>query len=362
MPIPVSVITGFLGSGKTTLLSRLLRHPEFSETAVIVNEFGEVGLDHFLVEASEDSIVELGTGCLCCTIRDDLALTLGDLLARRERGEIPQFRRVVIETSGLADPAPILHVLMADAALAERLSLDTVVTTVDAVNGLGTLEEHVEAVKQVAVADTLLITKCDLAAAEAAGVEARLRTLNPAAEIHTVVRGDLAPGRLFGRTGYSIASRPIDIGRWLEEERRQRSTIHDHKGHGHDVNRHDGRIRAFCIEREKPVSAVAFSLFLETLAEHCGPDLLRVKGIVEIAESPGRPAVIHGVQHVFHPPEWLDAWPGQDRKTRFVFITRDIPEQWVATLLDLLDGEARETSARLARSSPNKRQEKPLER
>lgn len=357
MSIPVSVITGFLGSGKTTLLSRLLRHPELSETAVVINEFGEVGLDHLLVEASEDSIVELGTGCLCCTIRDDLAMTLGDLLARRDRGEIPQFRRVVIETSGLADPAPILHVLMADAALAERLSLDTVITTVDAVNGLGTLDEHVEAVKQAAVADTLLITKCDLAAAEAARLEARLRTLNPAAEIHSVAHGDLAPERLFSRTAYSIGSRPVEVGRWLEEERR-----HDATGHAHDVNRHDDRIRAFCLERNEPVSAVAFSLFLETLAEHCGPDLLRVKGIVEIAENPGRPAVVHGVQHVFHPPEWLDDWPGQDRKSRFVFITRDIPEQWVATLLELLDDEARETSARLARRGPTKRQEKLRER
>lgn len=361
MSIPVSVITGFLGSGKTTLLSRLLRHPDLSETAVVINEFGEVGLDHLLVEASEDSIVELGTGCLCCTIRDDLALTLGDLLARRDRGEIPQFRRVVIETSGLADPAPILHVLMADAALAERLSLDTVITTIDAVNGLLTLDEHVEAVKQAAVADTLLITKCDLAAAEADRLEARLRALNLAAEIHSVAHGDLAPDRLFSRTAYSTAGRPVEVGRWLEEERRQEAARHVDGSHGHDVNRHDDRIRAFCLERDEPVSAVAFSLFLETLAEHCGPDLLRVKGIVEIAENPGRPAVIHGVQHVFHPPEWLDAWPGQDRKTRFVFITRDIPERWVATLLELLDDEARETSARLARRGPTK-QEKSLER
>lgn len=346
MSIPVSVITGFLGSGKTTLLSRLLRHPALADTAVVINEFGEVGLDHLLVETSEDSIVELGTGCLCCTIREDLALTLADLLARRERREIPQFRRVLIETSGLADPAPILHVLMADAALAERLALDTVVTTADAVNGIRTLDEHAESVKQAAVADTLLMTKCDLPEAQPAELRTRLKALNPGAEIHAVAHGEVDPARLFGAGFYDLSRRQTEVRQWLAVEAQREGN-----GHAHDVNRHDDRIRAYCLERDEPVSAVAFSLFLETLAENCGPDLLRVKAIVDIAESPGRPAVIHGVQHVFHPPEWLDRWPGEDRKSRLVFITRDIPPAWIETLLEILDDEAKETQARLARST-----------
>lgn len=348
MSIPVSVITGFLGSGKTTLLSRLLRHPEMADTAVVINEFGEVGLDHLLVEASEDSIVELGTGCLCCTIREDLAVTLADLLARRERGDVPRFRRVLIETSGLADPAPILHVLMADAALAERLVLDTVITTVDAVNGLRTLDEHAESVKQAAVADTLLLTKCDLPDARPDPLDARLRALNPTGEVHAVAHGELDPALLFEKGFYDLAQRITDVRRWLAEE-----AARDRHGHAHDVNRHDDRIRAYCLERDEPVSAVAFSLFLETLAENCGPDLLRVKGIVEIAENPGHPAVIHGVQHVFHPPEWLERWPGDDRKSRLVFITRDIPGAWIEALLEMLDGEAKETRARLSRRGGN---------
>jgi G3E family GTPase len=341
--IPVSVLTGFLGSGKTTLLGHLLRHPDFARTAVVINEFGEVGLDHELVEASDESFVQLQTGCLCCTIRGDLVRTLEELLRRRDAGSVPPFERVVIETSGLADPAPILHALMTDEAVAARLALAGVVATVDAVNGAGTLERHPESAKQAAVADRLVLTKTDLA--EAAAPEpllARLAALNPAAPVLRAAHGRIDPARLFDAGLYDpAAGKAPDVARWLAAEAHAHP---HHHGHAHDPNRHDARIAAFCVTRDRPIRAVALALFLETLAEHRGADLLRVKGILNVAESPDRPAVIHGVQHVFHPPAWLDRWPSEDRRSRLVFITRDIPRAWVELLLEALDEEVAETT------------------
>lgn len=353
IPLPVTVLTGFLGSGKTTLLSRLLRHPDMGRTAVIVNEFGEVGLDHDLLESSDEDIVELDSGCLCCSVRGDLVRTIADLIVRREGGVLPRFERILIETTGLADPAPILHALIADPVLAECVALDGIVTTVDAATGTATLDTHVEAVRQAAVADRLLLTKTDLVAPEAVAVlTTRLAALNPAAAPITVSFGDVAPDRLFGAGLFDLAGKIPDVAAWLRAEayREGGGHPHDHgqEGHAHDVldpNRHDDRIRAFCVLRERPIPAVAFTLFLEALADNCGPNLLRVKGILNIAESPDRPGVIHGVQHVFHPPAWLDAWPSADRRSRLVFIGRDIPQTWVETLLELLDEEVRERQA-----------------
>jgi len=356
VPVPVTVLTGFLGSGKTTLLSRLLRHPAMGRTAVIVNEFGEVGLDHDLLESSDEDIVELDSGCLCCTVRGDLVRTVADLIVRRERGALPRFERILIETTGLADPAPILHALIADPVLAECVALDGIVTTVDAATGAATLDVHVEAVRQAAVADRLLLTKTDLVAPETvAALTARLAALNPAAAPITASFGDVAPDRLFGAGLFDPAGKIPDVAAWLRAEAYRDGHEHGHEhghghGHGHahdapDPNRHDDRILAFCVVRERPIPAVAFTLFLEALADNCGPDLLRVKGILHIAESPDRPAVIHGVQHVFHPPAWLDAWPSADRRSRLVFIGRDIPQSWVETLLELLDEEVRERQA-----------------
>ena len=345
--IPVSVITGFLGSGKTTLLARLLRHPAMGRTAVIINEFGEIGLDHELIEASDENIVQLTTGCLCCTVRGDLVLTLGDLLARRDRGEVPPFERVVVETTGLADPAPILHALMSDAGLAGRYAIDSVVATVDAVNGLSTLDREIESVKQAAMADRLVLTKTDLVAGASEALASRLQALNPGVRPIESVMGAIDPDRLFGAGLYDPATKIGDVARWLAAEAHH----HEH-AHGHDrdarpdVNRHGDDIAAFAVMREQPVKAVALALFLETLAEHCGPDLLRVKGIVHVAESPDRPAVIHGVQHVFHPPVWLDAWPSEDRRSRIVFITRKLPRRWIESLLELLDAEVADEEAR----------------
>jgi G3E family GTPase len=333
--IPVAVLTGFLGSGKTTLLGRLLKSPAFSRTAVIINEFGEVGLDHDLIETSEESFVELQTGCLCCTIRGDLARTLADILARRDRGEVTPFERVVIETSGLADPAPILHALMSDAGLSQRLALAGVVTTVDAVNGLATLARQPESVKQVAVADRLVLTKTDLVGGGTGPLVARLAALNPSAELVQASFGEVDPERLFDVGAGAASGRPFNVPAWLGPDP---PPAHDHdhaRGHAEDIS-------CFAIVREAPIRAVALTLLLEALAEHAGSDLLRLKGLVNIAESPDRPAVIHGVQHVFHPPTWLDRWPSADHRTRLVFISRGIPRGWVEALLAAIEAEVEE--------------------
>jgi G3E family GTPase len=335
--IPVCVLTGFLGSGKTTLLARLLRSEEFSRTAVIINEFGEVGLDHDLIETSDESFVTLQTGCLCCTVRGDLVHTLEDILRRRDDGTVAPFERIVIETSGLADPAPILHALMSDAGLATRLRLAGVVTTVDAVNGMDTFAKNPESVKQVAVADRLILTKRDLVDGEPDDLIARLAAFNPSAPVLAASFGQVDPARLFD-AGVGAAH---DLPSWLGHD----GQAHD-ADHSHDRNRHDAHISCFALVRDTPIPAVCLTLFLEALAEHCGADILRLKGIVDIAESPGRPAVIHGVQHVFHPPIWLDRWPSADRRSRLVFITRDIPRAFVTTLFDAIEAEVMETMAR----------------
>ena len=325
--IPVSVLTGFLGSGKTTVLARLLRRPEFSRTAVIINEFGEVGLDHDLVEASDESLVQLQTGCLCCAVRGDLVRTLEDLLRRREEGSVPRFERVLIETSGLADPAPILQSLMLDAALAGQLALQSVVTTVDAVNGAETLRRQQESVKQVAVADRLLLTKTDLVA-DTREVRQRIATLNPAASVIAATLGEVDPALLFDASDHDKAVRYREP---------------DHHHH-HHAEAHDSGIACFAVVRQEPISAIALTLFLEALAEHCGADLLRLKGIIRVTENADRPAVIHGVQHVFHPPAWLERWPSADRTSRLVFITRGIQRAWIEALLAAIEAEVHSIS------------------
>jgi G3E family GTPase len=329
--IPVSVLTGFLGSGKTTMLGHLLRQPEFSRTAVIINEFGEIGLDHELVEASEDSVIELATGCLCCKVRSDLAQTLQDLLRRREEGT--RFDRIVIETSGLADPAPILQTLMTDRALAGRLVLGGVVTTVDAMTGVATLDREGVSQKQVAVADRIVLTKLDLAGAAEAELRRRLAALNAGAPVLRANHGQVDSPSLFGGDLQDAHARGLGVGSWPAEEA---------EGHA----RHDVEIKAYAVVRAEPIRAVTLTLLLETLAEHCGADLLRLKGIVNVAESPDRPAVIHGIQHVFHAPAWLERWPSDDRRSRIVLITRRIPQRWVEVLLDAIGAEVAAVSPR----------------
>jgi G3E family GTPase len=330
--LPVTVLTGFLGSGKTTVLNRLLQRPELADTIVFINEFGEIGLDHLLVERASETLTLLNNGCLCCTVRGDLVATFADLAARRARGEIGAYRRIVVETTGLADPAPILHTMMADPAVAERHPLASVVTTVDAVNGGATLDAHPEALKQAAVADRILLTKTDLLDGADTTLRARLRALNPGTPIIDTVGGEVDPAAIFEAGLYDPDRKIADVRRWLNAE----AHAADHAQHGHhhhDVNRHDDRIRAHCLTIDAPVEGEAFAHWLELLAAMRGEEMLRVKGIVAVAEHPDRPIVIHGVQHVFHPPVQLDAWPTDDHRTRLVLITRDVPRALIESTL-----------------------------
>jgi G3E family GTPase len=328
--LPTTLITGFLGSGKTTLLNGLLAHPGMADTAVIINEFGEVGLDHLLIESAFEDAVLLKSGCICCTVRGDLVDTMSALVERRDRGEIPPFSRVAIETTGLADPAPILHTIMGDARLQPLYRLDRVVTTVDAVNALSQLDAHYEAAKQAALADRLVLTKTDLVSdQDRARVLARLAALNPLAPVVVVVQGKIAPEALFAPDPPSPA---------LRQDRLAAAALfgadHDHD-HGHDhgdaaehLASHHG-ISTVSLLRDEPVEWPRLRAWLTALASIKGPDLLRVKGIINVAGRPG-PVVIHGVQHVFHPPVELKAWPDADRRSRLVFITRNIKAEALA--------------------------------
>ena len=342
--IPVSIITGFLGSGKTTLLARLLRDPAMSRTAVIINEFGAIALDHDLIETSDESFVRLSNGCLCCNVRSDLTRTLGDLAVRRAAGTVPRFERVVVETTGLADPAPILHALMTDRDLCEVYALDGVVATVDAVTGFATLEHHAESLRQAAVADRIVLTKTDLPGARTAAITQRLAQFNPGALVLAVVRGAIAPSALFDSGLYNAARKHSDVQTWLADEAVAATG-------GHARHSHSDEFTTFSIVRDEPLHAVTLALFLSALAENCGVDLLRMKGIVHVSEEPSRPAVIHGVQHVYHAPVWLERWPSADRRTRMVFIGSNIRESWVRSLLDLLDAEVAEETERCGRNS-----------
>ena len=335
--IPVTVLTGFLGSGKTTLLNHVLKQPDMAATAVVVNEFGEIGLDHLLVESATDDVVLMQSGCLCCTVRGDIADTLTDLFVKRAKGRVPHFARAVIETTGLADPAPVLHALLSDPIVAERYMIDGVVTTIDAVNGAGTLDRQIEAVKQAAVADRLIVTKADLADPSGlAALETRLAALNPGAPLLRASQGAIEPSALFGLGLFDPQKKSVEVQRWLQDEAvaAHDDGEHDDHHHGHDagrhdVNRHDERIRAFCITRDRPISWSALSGWLDALATMRGDDLLRVKAIVALAERPEQPVVLHGVQHLFHPPVLLPEWPSEDRRTRIVFITRELPRAMI---------------------------------
>ncbi len=323
---PVSLITGFLGSGKTTLVNHLLTAPEMARTAVLVNEFGRISIDGDLIAGSGETVVELRNGCVCCSLNEDLGSTLRDFLVRRRSGEMPPFERVLIETTGLANAGPIARVVMEDPLVRGDFVLDRIVTTVDSVHGTTNLDLHAESVEQVAVADRLVLTKLDRVGTgedreQLSALRGRLRNLNPSAPFLEGDRGVVDVAALFGTDPTAELARFADPSRWATE------------GDGH-AHRHDRHIGSFCVVRDRPVSPGTLEAFLAALAERAGPNLLRVKGLVNVAGHPETPAVVQGVQQVFDETDWLPGWPGGDRRTRLVFIGWMLDEDGVRRMLD----------------------------
>lgn len=360
--IPLTVLTGFLGSGKTTLLKRLINDPAMAGTAVIINEFGEVGIDDALVEKVDDDAVLLPSGCVCCAVRGDLVEALEKMHTKSLWGDIPPMKRVVLETTGLADPTPIVHTLMTEERVYRIYQLDAVVTTVDGQLGLAQIDEQFEPAKQIAIADRIVITKSDVAPeADVRRLEARLRALNRTAKIVHSVKGDLAPSEIIGIGAHEPVIAGADAERWLAAESfAPKPAAHGHDpehGHehgpdcgpdcGHDHGHHHHHdseacddpscahpdhqhghlhgISSFCLTFDEPLEGAEMSNALTLLAQLYGPKLLRVKGILNI-KGQDNPFVVHGVQHIFYPPDTLSAWPGTDRRSRLVFITKDLPE------------------------------------
>ncbi|MBB3444670.1 GTP-binding protein [Rhizobium sp. BK379] len=358
--IPVTILTGFLGAGKSTLLNRILKDPAMKDAAVIINEFGDVGIDHLLVESSGDSIIELSDGCLCCTVRGELVDTLANLMDAVQTGRVKLVKRVVIETTGLADPAPVMQAIMGNPVIAQNFELDGVVTVVDAVNGLQTLDNHEEARKQAAVADRLIVSKQSIAGGTDA-LMARLHGLNPRAAIMNADSDEAGSARIFVNGLYDPGTKIADVRRWLHDEDEHEHEGHHHHDHGHDhghhhhhhdhghehqdphdVNRHDASIRSFSIIEEKAIDPMALEMFIDLLRSAHGEKLLRMKAIIATSDRPERPLVLHGVQSIFHPPVRLPAWPDpEDRRTRMVLITKDLPEAFVKDLFDAFVGKPR---------------------
>jgi len=362
-PIPVTLLTGFLGSGKTTVLNALLRHPGMDRAAVVINEFGEIGLDHDLIESSTEAMVLMRSGCLCCEVRGDLAQTLAGLRNRREAGEIA-FDRVVIETTGIADPGPIVQTLVMDAELSYDFALDGVLTTADAATGARTLDRHFEAVQQVAMADRIILTKTDLVtSAQTAAFETRLGGINPGAVRLRADHGVIDPAVLFGLSLRMDSTKDQALA-WVSTVPKKAalpplSGLKDTnpfsvpQSHGLFATAaspqgasHDGRITSQSIEIPTPISAIVFDLWLESLLNSAADDILRLKGVVHV-EGMEKPFALHGVQHIFHPPVPLSHWPEGDKISRIVIIGRDLPPGYLAESLAFLKSKPDVTEHRL---------------
>jgi G3E family GTPase len=330
--IPVTLVTGFLGSGKTTLISRLLRHPDMRRAAVVINEIGEIGIDHDLVTMSSENITLLANGCICCSVRTDLQETLRDLFARRRAGEIADFDRVIVETTGLADPAPVVQTLVSDTLLAAQYRLDGLVTLVDALHGVHQIGHQPEAVKQIALADRVFITKSDMAGPGAVDeLTASILGINQGAAVSLIVNGEVDPATLTNLGLTSARGGPATLSFLGESfDRLDQKGSAGERYLGARSALHDASIKTLSLRFGKPFTWASFSAALELLATLRGPDLLRVKGIVNVE---GHPVVVQGVQHIFHPPVTLDRWPSADTDTRLVFITRNIEGQVIRNLL-----------------------------
>ncbi|MES2368399.1 MAG: GTP-binding protein [Pseudomonadota bacterium] len=330
LPIPVTLLTGFLGSGKTTVLNHLVR--TLPRTAILMNEFGEVALDHQLLQEMDGPMALLSGGCVCCTISGSLSPTLKNLWMARQKGDIPAFERVIIETTGIADPAPVLDNLLHDNWVRARFRLDGVVTTVDALFGMNQLDEHFEAVKQVAVADRLLLTKTDLAPADTVvALRERLAALNPAADIVAVTHGELDPTAIQNLGLWNAETRSPEAMRWLKPQRYQPASASPLAGKARP-DLHDTRILAFSVVIDAPLDRYGLQSALGMLTSFRAENLLRFKAIVNLKDEP-LPVVLHGVQHVLYPEVRLDTWPDDDHRSRFVFIVRDLEPEFVAKLL-----------------------------
>ena len=321
-PVDITVLSGFLGSGKTTLIRTLLERPDLERTAVIINEFGEIGLDHELIESSEEDLVELSTGCICCVMRGDLQEAIERLMVRQQTGKV--FDRIILETTGLADPGPILHSLIYNEYLKSLVRLDRVVITVDALSGLNSIANFKECPQQIALADTILITKADIDPTNVDDLRRELRRINPEAFIYK---------SNFGMTEVDLFSLN---GQQIEKVSENGTDEHSHH-HTHSD------LHSISLRRKQPIKAVTLTLFLETLAQVLGQNLVRLKGIVYLEESLKTPAVIHGVQHVFHPMSWMADWSGEEPETRLVLIGRKFSLDWVEAVLETIEEEVAQT-------------------
>lgn len=340
--IPVTLVTGFLGSGKTTFINAALRSPELARTVVVVNEFGEVGLDHQLFASSSDAVVVLENGCLCCTVKSDLVGTLNSLYHSQLAGEIPRCDNVVIETSGLAEPGAVLQAFLSEPTLDGLFRVASVLALVDAVNWRQTAEAHDEAVRQAALADQIRITKLDLVddrESAASRLLLELRRINPSAEIAPVDLTSAAVAKLLASPGFDASDPLADPRPWLDVQAYQQAARHDHDHHDQEHSHHfEGRgIESFVLTRESPLTREEAQFLLEGIAQNLGAGLLRVKGLLNIAEEPGRPAVIQGAQQLLHTMTWLDRWPDADQRTRIVFITHGVQRESLKDVIDLLD-------------------------